>query len=71
MMHDNVLLDQMTSALGNRDALVEFEDSRLFLQMVIVISIFYALFPLQVHLLQNVHQPSLAGDHLADRTVGQ
>ena len=51
MMHDNVLLDQMTSALGNREALVEFEDSQLFLQFVIVISIFYALFPLQVPLL--------------------
>ena len=49
--HDNVLLDQMTSALGERGALVEFEDSLLFLQIVIVISIFYALFPLQVHLL--------------------
>ena len=40
----------MTSALGKRGALVEFEDSQLFLQIVIVISIFYALFPLQVHL---------------------
>ena len=43
----DLFLDQMTSALGER-GVGDFEGSQLYLQIVIVISIFYALFPLQV-----------------------
>ena len=41
------LFEQMTSALGER-GVEDFEGSHLFLKIIIVISIFYALFPLQV-----------------------
>ena len=43
----------MTSALGKEGA-VKFEESQHFVQNVIVISVFYSLFPIQVKLFSKM-----------------